>query len=182
MSNTDYIKEVLVTHEEIIAFCKKMAADLELSYSSDEEIVLLCVLKGSLPFMAELLKHFTRNNVVCEFLRASSYEGQSTESKGIVDISCNTFDSIEGRNIIILEDILDTGRTLQAVSDYLFAKGAKSVKIATLLDKPQRRVVDVKADYVGFTIKDHFVIGFGLDYDEKYRNLKDIVIPYPEKL
>lgn len=182
MTKRDFIKEVLVTHEEIVAFCKTLASNLESTFDEKDEIVLLCVLKGSLPFMAELLKHFTRSDIVCEFLRASSYEGQSTESKGIVDISCNTLDVIEGRNIVILEDILDTGRTLQAVRDYLAAKGAKTIKIATLVDKPERRVVNIKADYIGFTIPDHFVVGFGLDFDEKYRNLQDIIIPYPEKL
>ncbi|GBU10647.1 hypoxanthine phosphoribosyltransferase [Erysipelotrichaceae bacterium] len=182
MENTDYIKEVLITHEEIVSYCKRLAIEIEDTFSEEEEIILLCVLKGSLPFTAELLPNFKRPNVICEFIRASSYEGKTSESKGVIDISCNTLEIIEGKTIIILEDILDTGKTLEAIKGYLMAKGAKEVKVATLLDKPERRIVDIYADYVGFTIPNHFVIGFGLDYDEKYRNLKDIVIPYPEKL
>lgn len=181
MSNTDFIKEVLIPHAEIVDACKRIAKQIEDAYEG-EPFTLLCVLKGSVPFTAELIKHFTRIDFDLEFLRASSYEGSSTESKGVVDLSCNTFASIEGKNIIVIEDILDTGRTLQAICDYLHAKKAKSLKTITLLDKPERRIIDFKADYVGFSIPDEFVVGFGLDYDEKYRGLEDIIIPFPEKL
>lgn len=181
MSNTDFIKEILVPHEEIVAACKRIAQQIEAAYEG-EHFTILCVLKGSVPFTAELIKHFTRVDFDLEFLRASSYEGSSTESKGVVDLSCNTFSTIEGKNIVVIEDILDTGRTLQAICDYLYAKKAKSLKTVTLLDKPERRVIDFTADYVGFTIPDAFVVGFGLDFNEKYRGLDDIIIPFPEKL
>lgn len=181
MDNLDFVKETVATHDEIVEAAKRIAGQIESDYEG-KPFTLLCVLKGSLPITAELMKHIKRTNYDVEFLRASSYEGSSTESKGIVDLSCNTFEDIEGKNMIIVEDILDTGRTLQAVYDYLYAKKVASVKTVTLLDKPERRVVDIEADYVGFTIPDYFVIGFGLDYDEEYRGLKDIYIPYPEKL
>lgn len=181
MNDTTFIKEIIATNEDIVATCKRIAEEIERDFEG-EPLTLLCVLKGSLPFTAELIKHFKRQDVELEFLRASSYEGSTTESKGIVDLSCNTFHEIDGKNIVVIEDILDTGRTLQAVNDYLYAKHAKTIKLCTLLDKPERREIDISADYVGYTIPNHFVIGFGLDYNEAYRGMPDIVIPHPDKL
>lgn len=181
MSTKDYLKEVLITNEQIVEYCKELAATLEADYEG-KELHILCVLKGSVPFLAELSKHFTRDDINFEYIRASSYEGETTDSKGTVQLSNKTYDTLAGKDVLILEDIIDTGLTLQALTNYLGTEGAKSIKVATLLDKPERREVTIEADYVGFTIPNHFVIGFGLDYDEKYRNLKDIVIPYPDKI
>lgn len=181
MSKKDYIKEVLITHDEIVAYCETLAQTIEKDYKG-QNLTLLCLLKGSVPFIAELSKHFTRDDINYEYLRASSYEGASTESAGEVTISSATYDSLKGQNVIVIEDIIDTGYTLSAVYKYLIDEGVNSVKIATLLDKPERREIEIEPDYIGFSIPNHFVIGFGLDYNEKYRNLKDIVIPHPEKI
>jgi len=181
MLTKDYVKEVLITHEQIVAFCQELASTIEHEYKG-KSFILLCILKGSVPFLAELSKHFTRDDINYEYIRASSYEGESMNTSGEVKITNATFDSVKDQDIIILEDIIDTGHTLSILQKYLIDSGAKSVKIATLLDKPERREIDIVPDYVGFSIPNHFVIGFGLDYNEKYRNLKDIVIPYPEKL
>ena len=177
----DFVKEVLVTHDEIVKYCQKIAQQLETEYQN-EEIVLVCVLKGSVPFTAELLKNFKRTDIMCEFVRASSYDGETVESSGNVEISCDTLVDANDKVIILVEDILDTGRTLFALKEHFMNRNAKAVKTLTLLDKPERREIDIAADYVGFSIPNYFVVGFGLDYAEKYRNLPDIIIPYPEKL
>lgn len=182
MSNKkDYVKEVLVTHEEIVAYCKILAQTIEEQYQ-DRSLTILGTLKGSVPFLAELAKHFTRDDINFEYIRASSYEGKAMETTGDVQITAATFASLAGQNVIILEDIIDTGLTVRALYEYLQNHGAQSIQMATLLDKPERRLVQVEADFVGFSIPNYFVVGFGLDYNEKYRNLMDVVIPYPDKL
>lgn len=179
----EYIKEVLVTNKQIKEYCKKLAQQITEEYRN-EVVTLLCVLKGSVPFAVELMKYLAKEKVEIEYIRASSYESQSgvMESTGNVTLSCQTFETVEHKNVIILEDILDTGRTLLEIKKYIKKQNPKSLKIATLVDKPERRQVDIVADYVGFVIPNEFIIGFGLDYDEKFRGLGDIVIPYPEKL
>lgn len=134
----------------------------------EKEIVLIGILKGSVMFMAELAKNI-KSNVELDFMDVSSYEG--TESTGNVKINKDIRNSIEGKDVIIVEDIIDTGRTLTYVLEYLKQKKPNSIKIATMLSKPSRRVLELNVDYTGFTIEDKFVIGYGLDYDEKYRNL-----------
>jgi len=182
MSNKqDYIHKVLITHEEIVAYCKQLAHDIEAQYEG-KQLTLVCILKGSVPFLAELSQHFTRPDVIFEYIRVSSYEGETTETAGKVNITHATFDSLAGQHVIIVEDIIDTGLTIDAVYKMLEMTGAESIKVATLLDKSERRRIDWEPDFVGFAIPNHFVIGFGLDYNEKYRNLSDIVIPNPEKL
>ena len=133
-----------------------------------KEIVLIGILKGSVMFMAELAKNI-KSNVEIDFMDVSSYEG--TESTGNIKINKDIRNSIEGKDVIIVEDIIDTGRTLTYVMEYLKGKNPNSIKIATMLSKPSRRVIELDVDYIGYTIEDKFVIGYGLDYNEKYRNL-----------
>ena len=130
--------------------------------------MVIGLLKGSVPFMAELIKYIT---VECEidFMAVSSYSG--TESLGDVKIVKDLDHSIKGMDVLVVEDIVDTGKTLKKVKDLLYSKEANDVKIVSLLDKPDRRIVEIEAEYVGFKIPNEFVIGFGLDFNQKYRNL-----------
>lgn len=162
------IKKVLVNHDEIVKRSKELALEIEEAYKDQEPPLLVALLKGSIPFLAELMK-WLEIDVEVDFMDVSSYEG--TESVGDVRILKDLDQSIKGDNILLVEDIIDTGKTLEQVSKLLYNKGAQSVKIVTLLDKPERRVVDVTADFIGFEIPNEFVVGFGLDYNEKYRNL-----------
>lgn len=164
--NSD-IKKILVSEEEIIERSKELGAQISSDYNGKTPI-LIALLKGSVPFLAELMKYITID-METEFMDVSSYEG--TESTGEVKIVKDLDRSIKGCDVLIVEDIVDTGRTLNTVKNLLYSKGANSVKVATLLNKKERRVVDIDAEYVGFNIPDEFVIGFGLDYNQKYRNL-----------
>jgi len=177
----DYVQSVLITHEEIVAYCRQLAADIEAQYEG-KPLTLVCILKGSVPFLAELSQHFTRTDIIFEYMRVSTYNGETTERTNEANITNRTFDSLVGQHVIIIEDIIDTGITIAAVYENLRTYGAESIKVAALLDKQERRIVEWQPDFVGFVIPNQFVIGFGLDYNEQYRNLKDIVIPKPEKL
>lgn len=134
-----------------------------------ESITLLCILKGSVFFTTELAKRITVP-VYLDFMSVSSY-GSSTESSGEVRILKDLDGSIEGKNILVVEDIIDTGRTLASLLEILRQRGPKSLKLCTLLDKPDRRVTEVAVDYTGFEIPEEFVVGYGMDYDQQYRNL-----------
>lgn len=163
-----HIKRVLISEEEIQAAVKATAKKIDESYDGTP-ILLVCILKGSFVFLADVCKAVT---VPCEvgFMAAKSYY-QSTESSGNVKITMDLSQDISGYNIIIIEDIIDTGRTLKDIVNLLKGRNPLSLKVITLLDKPSRRVVDFKADETLFSIDDYFVIGYGLDYGEKYRNL-----------
>ncbi len=163
----DDIAEILITEEEIVARCKQLSKEINNEYH-DRQPIMVALLKGSVPFLAELLKNIDLA-VEVDFLDVSSYAG--TESTGEINIRKDLDRSIRDKEIIIVEDIVDTGRTLTTVKKYLYGKGAKSVKVATLLDKKSRRVVEIEAEYIGFDIPDYFVVGFGLDFNQKYRNL-----------
>lgn len=162
----DEIK-VLITPEEIQKKVKEIGAKITEEYKG-KDVVIIGVLKGAFIFMADLVRAIDFN---CEldFMQAQSYSG--TESTGIVNITRDIEFNVEGKDVIVVEDILDTGRTLYAICQTLKSKKANSVKVCVFLDKPSRRVVDLKADYVCYEIPDNFVIGYGLDYDEAYRNL-----------
>ena len=163
------LKKILVSEEEIVAKCKELGARISHDYRTVGEIPLLvAVLKGSVPFLAELVKHIDLD-IEFDFMDVSSYEG--TESIGDVRIIKDLDRSIKGTSILLVEDIVDTGRTIKEVTRLLLNKGATEVKIVSLLDKPSRRVIEINADYVGFEIPNEFVVGFGLDFNEKYRNL-----------
>ena len=161
------VKKILITEDEIIVRCKELGAQISNDYKEAVPIVV-SLLKGSVPFMAELIKRITID-IEVDFMDVSSYAG--TESTGEIKIIKDLDGSIKDRDIIVVEDIVDTGRTLKTVKELLLQKGAREVKIVSLLDKPSRRVCDIDVDYTGFVIPDEFVIGFGLDFNQKYRNL-----------
>lgn len=162
------IKKILVSEEEIVAKCKELGQILATDYA-DKNPILVGILKGSIPFMAELMKHIDAH-VETDYMVVSSYHG-GTESSGTVKIIKDLDNSVAGRHIIFVEDIIDTGRTLKELKELFVLRQAASIKIATLLDKPEGRVVEIEPDYTCFTIPNEFVVGFGLDYDENYRNL-----------
>ena len=131
--------------------------------------ILVGILKGSIPFMAELIKHID-THIEMDFMMVSSYHG-GTASSGVINIKQDVTQDIKGRHVLFVEDIIDTGQTLKNLRDMFIEREAASVKIATLLDKPEGRVVEIEADYTCFTIPNEFVVGYGLDYKENYRNL-----------
>ena len=159
--------KVLIDEKTIEERISEIAKQIEKDYEN-KEIIFLGILKGSVPFMWELAKR-VKNKVKFEFIEISSYKG--TETTGKVVMHKDIKDSIEGKDVIIIEDIIDTGITLNYLKENLLKKNPKSLKIATLLNKPSRRIINVDVDYSGFEIEDKFVIGFGLDYDQIYRNL-----------
>ena len=161
--------KTLISEEEIDKRVKEIAEEIDRDYNG-KEITLICILKGSVFCTVELAKRIN-GDVKLEFIRVSSY-GEGTESTGEIKMKLDLKDSIQGKDVIVIEDIIDTGRTLSYLIEYLRMKKPNSVKLCALLDKPDRRVKkDVKVDYTGFTIPDKFVVGYGLDWDEKYRNL-----------
>lgn len=162
------IKKVLISHDEIVAAAQKLGAVLTEEYAGKNPI-LVGILKGSIPFMAELIKHMD-THIELDFMLVSSYHG-GTASSGVINIIKDLDKDIEGRHLLFVEDIIDTGQTLKTLRDMFVERKAASVKIATLLDKPEGRTVEIEADYTCFTIPNEFVVGYGLDYDENYRNL-----------
>ena len=161
------VEKILITSEEIADRCRELGELITHDYK-DNPPVLVALLKGSIPFLAELMKYIDLD-VEIDFMDVTSYSG--TESSGDVRILKDTEGSVQGKDILLIEDIVDTGRTLVTVKDLLYSKGARSVAVATLLDKPDRRVVEIHAEYVGFEIPNEFVIGFGLDFNQRFRNL-----------
>ena len=159
--------DVLINETRIEKRLDEMAKEINKDYEG-KEIVLVGILKGSVVFMVELAKRL-KPKVQFEFMEVSSYEG--IESTGKVKIVKDIKDSIEGKDVLIVEDIIDTGITLTFLKEYLQLKNPKSLKIATLLSKPSRRIKELAVDYIGFRIEDKFVVGYGLDYNQNYRNL-----------
>ena len=169
MSEKNYNVKVMYTEEEVLKRIKEMGEQISKDYG-DQPIKLISVLKGGAFITCELAKRITTPPVSLDFMSLSSYQG--TTSTGVVKIIKDLDHSIDGENVIGVEDIIDTGRTLSYLMKYLANRNPKSIKLCTLLDKPDRRVVDdVKVDYTGFVIPDEFVVGWGLDYDQKMRNL-----------
>ena len=162
------IKKILVSEEEIFEKSKELGQIIAKEYA-DKKPLLVGILKGSIPFIAELIKHID-THIETAYMVVSSYHG-GTESSGTVKIIKDLDISVAGRHIIFVEDIIDTGRTLKELKELFALRQAASIKIATLLDKPEGRVVEIEPDYTCFTIPNEFVVGFGLDYDENYRNL-----------
>lgn len=163
-----FIEEVLLTHEEIVEIAKGLGKEITEDYN-DKNPILIGLLKGSIPFLAELIKHVTCD-MELEFMHVSSYKG--VQSTGTVMMLKDIVSPVRGRHVILVEDIVDTGLTLHEVMHVLEDRGALSIEVVTLLDKPSNRRVPMEAKYVGKTIPNKFVIGFGLDFNEKYRNLK----------
>ena len=159
---------VLLTEEEVNEKIKKIGEQISKDYAGKSDH-MICVLKGGVFFTCELAKRITVP-VSMDFMSVSSY-GDGTKSSGVVKIAKDLDETLEGKDVLIVEDIIDSGRTLYYLMDILAKRNPKSMKLCTLLDKPERRVKDVKVDYVGFNIPDEFVVGYGLDYAQRYRNL-----------
>ncbi|MGH9349816.1 MAG: hypoxanthine phosphoribosyltransferase [Vicinamibacterales bacterium] len=159
--------QTLISAEQIQARVRTLAGEIRLDHAGD--LHLVCVLKGAFMFMADLIRALPGHTSI-DFMALSSY-GKSTRSSGEVRLLKDLDFGLEGREVVIIEDIVDTGLTLTYLQDILRARGPRTLRTACLLSKPSRRRVEVKVDYVGFTIEDQFVVGYGLDYDEKYRNL-----------
>lgn len=163
---------VLINESKIENRLNQMAKEIEQDYKG-KDIVFVCLLKGATMFAMELAKRIS-NSIEFEFIEASSYSG--TESTGNIKIHKDITCDIEGKDIIIIEDLIDTGRTLEYIKKHLLGKNPSSLKIATLLSKPSRRIFELDVDYIGFKIADYFVVGYGMDYNQKYRNLPYIGI------
>ena len=176
MMDQDILK-VLYTEEQIAARIKELGDQMYKDFEGREPL-FVSVLRGAFVFMADIVRACQVKSDV-EFIAVSSY-GNGTSSSGVVQITHDIQQDISGREIVIIEDILDSGNTLKFLEQYFLTKGAKSVTICTLLDKPGRRTKAVTADYVGFVIPDEFVVGYGLDYAQKYRNLPYIGVLKPE--
>ena len=174
------IESILVSEEEIAEICDRLAKQITDDYkNSDRKLVFICILKGSLMFTSELMKRIDLP-IEVDFMKASSY-GARTVSSGIINIHLDIKrDDMDLVDFIIIEDIIDSGNTLSHLVRYLKERGAASVKSCTLLDKPERRTVDYKPDYFGKVIPDKFVVGFGLDFNEKYRNLPYVGVLSPK--
>jgi hypoxanthine phosphoribosyltransferase len=163
------VAEILVDETRIRAKVAELGGRLSADYAG-RPLTLVSVLKGSMPFMADLMRTMTVP-VQIDLMEVSSYGGAATETSGLVRILKDLSSSIEGKDVLIVEDIIDTGLTLNYLLRYLRGKNPRSLRICALLDKPARRLVDIAIDYIGFTIPDQFVVGYGLDYGEYYRNL-----------
>jgi hypoxanthine phosphoribosyltransferase len=160
--------QVLLDEQTIRDRVRSLAAEMRSDYG-DDDVHLVGVLKGAFVFLADLVRAFD-GGVTCDFIAVSSY-GSGTSSSGEVRLTKDVDRSLEGRHVVVVEDIVDTGLTLSYLQEILRARGPRSIRTACLLSKPSRRKINVKVDYVGFTIEDKFVVGYGLDVDEKYRNL-----------
>lgn len=165
--------KILVTEKEIASRVKELGGLISRDYE-DKKLLAIGILKGAVIFLADLVRHLTIP-VELDFMAVSSY-GKSSESSGVVRILKDLEHSIEGKHVLIVEDIVDTGLTLKYLKENLETRNPASLKVCTLLDKPDRRKVNVEVDYNGFIIPDEFVVGYGLDYRERYRNQKDILI------
>src|SRR5690349_3275292 len=172
------VAEILLTEEQISTRVAELGARISADYQG-RTLTLVSVLKGSLPFMADLMRAIPVP-VRIDLMEVSSYGGTTTESSGLVRILKDLSATIEGEDVLIVEDIIDTGLTLNYLLRYLRGKNPRSLRICTLLDKPARRLVDIPVDYTGFTIPDQFVVGYGLDFGEYYRNLRFVGVLRPE--
>jgi len=172
------IGEILLTEAQIQARVGELGTQISADYEG-RRLTLVSVLKGSLPFMADLMRSIALPLRI-DLMEVSSYGGATTESSGLVRILKDLSASIEGEEVLICEDIIDTGLTLNYLIRYLGGKKPASLRICTLLDKPARRLVEIPVDYTGFTIPDQFVVGYGLDYGELYRNLRFVGVLKPE--
>ena len=162
------ISNTLISQEEIETKVIELAKKIEMDYKN-QEVLIVGVLKGAFVFVSDLVRNINLD-LSLDFIAVSSY-GMSTESSGVVKINKDIEMDLTGKNVIIVEDIIDTGLTLKYIKEYVSGKNAKSVRICTLLDKPSRRKCNVEVDYVGFEIEDLFIVGYGIDCKEKYRNL-----------
>jgi hypoxanthine phosphoribosyltransferase len=172
------VGEILITDDQIREKTAELGRQITKDYRGKNPL-LICILKGGLMFLADLMREIDIP-VEIDFMAVSSY-GDATESSGVVRILMDLDRNIEGRHVLIVEDIIDTGRTLTYIMDNLRTRGPASVRVCTMLNKPARRILDIPIDYVGFEIPDRFVIGYGLDYGEIYRNLPFVGVLKPER-
>lgn len=174
---TDDILKVLISEEELRSKVKELGAKISADYAG-KNLMMVSVLKGSIVFMADLMRAIT---VPCEidFMSVSSY-GADVKTSGVVKIIKDLDQKLEGKDLLIVEDILDSGMTLSYIREMLQQRNPSSIKLCTLFDKPERRSVDIQADYSGICVPDEFIVGYGLDYDEKYRNLPYVGVLKPE--
>ena len=173
----DLKDELLLTKEQIAVRVKEMAAQITEDFRG-KDLTVICILKGAVVFFVDLIREIDLP-MSMDFMAISSY-GSATKSSGVVRILKDLDKPINGKHVLVVEDIVDSGMTLSFLRENLLSRGAASLHIATLLDKPERRRVPLHVDYFGFVIPDEFVVGYGLDYDEKYRNLPDIGVLRPE--
>ncbi|MFO7295080.1 MAG: hypoxanthine phosphoribosyltransferase [Clostridia bacterium] len=173
------VGRILIDEQTLMRRIAEMGEQITRDYQG-KDLVLVGILKGSVLFLADLVKHI-KLPLVMDFMAVSSY-GSSTRSSGVVRILKDLDEEIEGKDVLIVEDIIDTGLTLNYLTELLLSRNPKSLKICCCLDKPSRRKVPVKVDYVGFSIPDEFVVGYGLDYAERYRNLPYICVLDPDKV
>ena len=162
------IGTVMITQEEILEKARQIGRQITEEFAG-EEIVMVGILRGAVLWMADLMKCVGLDMTI-DFMAVSSY-GASTRTSGVVRINKDLETDIDGKNVIIVEDIVDSGVTLNYLKGYFKSRGAKNIRICTLLDKPAGRRVDIDVDYIGFTVDDRFIVGYGLDYDQRYRNL-----------
>jgi hypoxanthine phosphoribosyltransferase len=175
--NNSEIQKVLITSEQIEARTKELAEQINRDYAG-KELVVVCILRGAVIFCADLFKRLEMDAEL-DFLALSSY-GAGTSSSGEVKLIKDMTSPVKDKNVLVIEDIIDTGLTLSYILELIWARKPASVKLCSLLDKPSRRLVKLSGDYVGFEIPNEFVVGYGLDYNEKYRNLPDICVLKPE--
>ncbi len=172
----DDIQSVLISEQQLADAVSQLGAQISKDYA-DKNLMMVSVLKGSVVFMADLMRAITIPASI-DFMSVSSY-GSGVKTSGVVRIIKDLNEELDGKDILIVEDILDSGMTLSYLEEHIHAKGARSIQIATLLDKPERRRVNIRPDYSCFSVPDEFVVGYGLDYDEKYRNLPYVGILKP---
>lgn len=168
-----YIKKILISREKISEMCRRLADQISRDYAG-REVVLIGVLRGAFVFLADLARYLTIP-VRIDFMSVSSY-GSGTKSSGVVRIVKDLDMDITGRHIIVVEDIVDTGLTLNHLRNLLSTRNPASIALCTAFDKPERRKIDIRVDYVGMKVPDEFIVGYGLDYDGIYRNLPDVAI------
>lgn len=164
----DYTIEKMISEGDLQARIREVAKEIEKDYEG-KDLICVGLLKGSIMFMADLLKN-VELDLAMDFMKVSSYHG-GTDSTGVVKILKDVDEDLTGKDVLIIEDIIDTGLTLESVKKFLMSKQPKSLKVCSLLDKPSRRKVEMVGEYIGFEIPDEFVVGYGLDYDELYRSL-----------
>jgi hypoxanthine phosphoribosyltransferase len=178
MSMFDDIERILISEAELQARIAALGAEMNAVYSDEDLPIMVCILKGAFMFLADLTRQFNFRHEV-DFMEISSY-GKGTTSSGVVRILLDLASSIEGRHVVIVEDIVDTGHTLDYILRNFASRNPASVRVATLLNKPSRREIDVPVDFVGFEIPNEFVMGYGLDYAQQYRNVPYIGVLKPE--
>lgn len=170
----DIVERIIISEEEIQKRVKELGTQISQDYN-DQPIALICILKGGLMFLCDLAKHIT-SPVTYDFMSVSSY-GDATQSSGVVRITKDLEESIEGKHVIIVEDIIDTGLTLSYLLNNLLSRNPASVRICTLLNKPSNRRVEIPVDYVGFEVPNEFLVGYGLDFKQLYRNIPYVFTP-----